>query len=252
MKRNIQITCLIFLAMPVIFISCRKHVEAGTDLSASGVVFDEIKNKPLANAKLYLYGAQQTFYGIYYANGPLDSTTSDKKGKFSIHFKAEGTSIDYGLTLGILGYGGYAYDDQSNYIIDRTEQMFKFNYALNVKNAVVKARELNYTKIHLTVLENPYDTFFVRIDALIRQVSLIKGQSIDTIIYVRHLPGEQNIISYYTESLRDTAGLAELNIDPFGRLYSITRMLNDTIMANMAETLYISKTIPNSLLMPRQ
>ena len=62
--------------------SCRKAVEQGKLVKASGTVFDPVKNKPLANAKLYLFGAHTTFYGIYYTDGPLDSTVSDNSGKF--------------------------------------------------------------------------------------------------------------------------------------------------------------------------
>jgi hypothetical protein len=218
-------------------------VPVGTRVTASGIVFDSVKNKVLANAKLYLFGANQTFYGVYYSQGPLDSTVSDNNGKFSISFTADGKSIDYGLQLGVLGYGGYVYNNETNYVMDITQPMFKFNYSTSVSNAVVRGRELNYTKLHLKVLVNPFDTIKVMSKAN-RQEILIRGQSVDTILFVRHLPNQPNIIEYYTESIRDTVGYI------MGT--SIRRTTRDTLQTGMADTIYHSKTIPNSSYMPRK
>ena len=232
--------------------ACRKAIEAGKSLSASGIVFDAIKNKTLPNAKLYLFGAHQTFYGIYYDDGPLDSTVSDSQGKFSIHFIADGKYIDYGLTIGILEYGGYNYGNGINYVIDYTQKEFKFNYQTNISNAVVKARELNYTKVHLKVTTNPYDSFYLRTSAS-GITTLIIGQSIDTTIIVRHLPAENNYFEYSTKSPRDTIGLAALNsnIDPNTHHFGVLRIVTDTITANMSDTINLSKTFTSSLLIPR-
>ena len=245
MKHSITIISLVVLTILATLTSCRKEVPIGTKVTATGIVLDSVKNKVLANAKLYLFGAHQTFYGIGYSEGPLDSTVSDNNGKFSINFNADGKSIDYGLQLGVLEYGGYVYNNQTNYVIDYTQPLFKFNYSTNISNAVVRGRELNFTKIRLKVLANPFDTFLVRTDVLIRIATLIKGQSIDTTIIVRHLPNQQNVIQYYTESLRDTVGLAALNSNPNVHLYSVRRMLADTINAGMSDTLYLNKTIQN-------
>lgn len=250
MKHTIFIISLILLIILTTFTSCRKQIPAGTRIIATGIVFDSVKNKVLANAKLYVFGAHQTFYGIYYSDGPLDSTISDNNGKFSISFDADGNSIDYGLKLGVLEYGGYVYNNQSNYVIDNTQPIFKFNYSTNVSNAVVRGRELNYIKVHLKVLTNPFDTIKVRTSA-IGQVTLLKGQSIDTTILLRHLPNEQNRIEYYTESTRDTVGLVA-NSSPNGPITSIRRVIKDTLNANFSDTINISKTIPNSSLIPRQ
>lgn len=251
MKHSITIISLVLLTIVTTLTSCRKDVPLGTRVTASGIVFDSVKNKVLANAKLYLFGAHRTFYGIYYSDGPLDSTVSDNNGKFSISFTADGKTIDYGLQLGVLEYGGYVYNNQTNYVIDNTQPLFKFNYSTNVSNAVVRGRELNFTKIHLKVLRNPFDTFLVRTSA-IRQVTLLKGQSIDTTIFVRHLPNELNKIEYYTQSTRDTVGLAAANSNPNGPFTSIRRIIRDTLNANLADTISISKTIQNSSLIPRQ
>ena len=174
MKQATTSICLVFLTTLATLASCEKEVPLGTRVTATGIVFDSVKNKVLANAKLYVFGAQRTFYGIYYSEGPLDSTVSDNNGKFSINFNADGKFIDYGLQLGVLEYGGYVYKSQTNYIIDNTQPVFKFNYSTNVSNAVVKGRELNFTKIRLKVLKNPFDTFLIRTTA-IKNVILLKG-----------------------------------------------------------------------------
>jgi len=107
----------------------------------------------------------------------------------------------------------------------------------------VRGRELNYTKLHLKVLANPFDTIKVRTNA-IRQATLIRGQSIDTMILLRHLPNQQNIIDYYTESIRDTVGFIPGTY--------IRRIIKDTLQTGMADTIYHNKIITNSSLMPRQ
>jgi len=250
MKPLVKTSFIAFLFLCMLT-SCRKPVVEGTKITAEGIVFDEVKNKPLPNARLYVYGAHQTFYGIGYANGPIDSTVSDASGKFSMQFEAEGHSVDYGLRLEDIGNVGYNYSRQINYVIDWTEPVFKFNYSHHVTNAKVKGRELNYTRINLKVLSNPFDSFMVETNAVYLK-TLVTGQSIDTTILVRHLPNSQNIIRYYTESLRDTVGLAALNTDPYKHMFSITRAIYDTVYAGMEDTIFINKTILNSGVMPRQ
>jgi hypothetical protein len=249
MKPIVPLFTLTFMVLSGLY-SCRKPLVEGTSLSASGIVFDEVKNKPVANAKIYLFGANRFFTGLSYSVGPLDSVVSGSDGKFSINFKADGTSIDYGFQVGILQYGGYVYGDQNNYVVDRSDPMYKLNYARNVTNAVVKARELNYIRIQLKVDENPFDSFYVRIDSRVSE-ALIIGQTIDTSILLRHLPGGQTRIQFYTSSRRDTAGLAALNANLVTPRYSIQRTLVDTIYPDMRDTIFFSKTISNSLNMPR-
>ena len=231
-------------------VSCRKVIEAGTVIKASGTLMDPVKQKPLPNAWLYLYGAKGGFYGMYYSQGPLDSTLTDNNGNFSIQYIAKGESVDYGLALQP-SIGEYI-NRNPGYMSDYTEPIFKFNYARNINNAIVKGRELNFLKIHLKVNSNPFDSFYVRNYIQIQSPVLLKGKSIDTTFVMRQLPRELNFIQYYTESLRDTAGLAALNSNPNAHLYSVTRMIKDTMIPGMEDTVFIEKTIDSSLSMPRQ
>ncbi|HSK12653.1 MAG TPA: hypothetical protein VK907_05525, partial [Phnomibacter sp.] len=69
-------------------------------------------------------------------------------------------------------------------------------------------------------------------------------------VLLRHLPMAQNRIEYYTESPRDTVGLAAANANgpPF---VTTRRMVRDTIQADLRDTFFIQKVITNSLEMPR-
>lgn len=246
MKPGVVWLILVFLFT---LCSCRKPIVQGKIVKVSGTVIDSVKNKKLANAKVYLLGARSTFYGTYYSAGPYDSTITDNSGNFLIVYTAEGQSIDYGVSLSKF-QKGISDINQLNYVADPYSPISKLNFKRTVNNAIIKGRELNYLKIHLTVLSNPFDSFYVRnfwFDPV-----LIKGQNIDTIITLRHIPGEQLIISYYTDALRDTAGLAALNSNPGGHLYSVMRAINDTSLADFSDTIRIYKTISSSLAMPRQ
>jgi hypothetical protein len=247
------ILLLICILTCSIIASCWKQLEPANQISVSGVVRDVVKQKNLPGAKLYLFGAHRVPWGIHYSDGPLDSTIADHEGKFSIKYLPKESFWDLGLTIGQLRYGGYYYGNEMNYVIDVHEPVYKFNYQTKINDAIVKARELNYTKVHLKVISNPYDSFYVRPNTLgFRRPVLVIGQSIDTTVLIRHIPNEFNVFQFYTEALRDTIGLRALNSIPNSRTYSIRRMVADTFWVGLQDTFSISKTIINSLDMPRQ
>ena len=252
MKCPANLFILFLLSGAVLHSSCEKAIPIGTEISVSGEVRDMVKNKRLPNAKLYVFGANRTLSGTYYSIGPVDSVVSDASGRFTILFKTHGYAMDYGLRLGMVEYGGVNYGAETNYVADPAEPIYKFNTSRQISNAVVRARELNFTRVELRVLNNPFDTFLVRSSADIRRVTLLRGQSIDTTIVLRHLPMAQNRIEYYTEARRDTAGLAAANANPNGPFTSIRRMVRDTIQADLRDTIFIRRVINNSLEMPRQ
>lgn len=234
---------------------CWKSIEKTNTRSISGIVRDEVKQKNLPFAKLYLYGARASLNEVQYSEGPLDSITADNAGKFSFQFEPMGDFIDYGLRLGEIVYGGFNYGNESNYVIDFKEPIYKCNYRKNIADAIVKARELNYTKIQLKVISNPFDSFYVRAYTFgFRRPVLVIGQSIDTTIIIRHLPNEWNVFQFYTEALRDTAGLVALNSDPNpnSRKYTIRRMVADSLFVDLRDTFVVAKVISSSLNMPRQ
>ena len=101
-----QLTLTIFVLAILLFTGCRKDVPTGQLIQASGIVFDSVKNKKLANVIVYLYGAHQSFYGVTYGEGPFDSTMSDNNGNFSLKYYAKGNNVDYALAISNSVYGG--------------------------------------------------------------------------------------------------------------------------------------------------
>lgn len=234
---------------------CWKRIEHSGSQSIAGVVYDDVKRKRLPNVKIYLYAAREALNTIDYAVGPLDSTISDTEGKFLLQFEPSDDFFDYGLQVGRVAYGGIVYDEDASYVPDFRERIYRCNQRKNITDAVVKARELNFTKVRLTILANPFDSFYVRaLTYGFRRPVLAVGKTIDTTLIIRHLPNELNVFQFYTESLRDTVGLAALNSNPANnaRRYTIRRMVEDSLLVDLQDTFRISKRIANTLDMPRQ
>lgn len=232
-------TIIIFFLTLCTIASCRKSVPKGQLIQASGFVIDSVKNKKLPNATIYLYGAHSTFYGITYGDGPLDSTISDANGNFSISYTAVGNSVDYSLAIGKTVYGGYT--SQENYVIDAYHPEFRFNFLQQINNVSLKARELNYARVNLKVLSNPYDTLFFDVSTIYGELRLryrLTGRTIDTSILTRYLPNSQNNFWYQilATQLLDSGGYIRRKID--------------TLNTNLIDTIVISKTINSTYDLP--
>ena len=222
---------LVFLTL-LFLIACRKDVPKGQLIQANGFVIDSVKNKKLSNVTVYLYGAHYNFYGTYYDDGPFDSTISDNNGYFSIKYNAEGTSIDYALAIGNVVYGGYT--SQNNYVVDVFHPKYPFNYAHQLKNVNLSARELNYAKVNLKVQANPYDTLYFDVSTVYGELylrNIFVGTSIDTTFLTRYLPDAKNIFTYQilSRQLLDSGWFI--------------RRMPDTLSPNMIDTVIISKAI---------
>ncbi len=219
--------------------ACRKDIPKGQLIQASGFVIDSVKNKKLYNATIYLYGAHSNFYGVYYDVGPLDSTVSDIDGNFSIKYSAEGNSIDYALAIGNVVYGGYT--SQDNYVVDVAHPLYPFNYSHQLNNVALRARELNYARINLKVLSNPYDTLYLDVTTTYGELflrNLFVGTNIDTTILTRYLPDAPNTFQYaiLSRQLLDSG-------------WYIRRMF-DTLTPKMDDTMTISKTFNSTYDIP--
>jgi hypothetical protein len=228
----------LILLMSLTLISCHKDVPAGTLIQANGFVIDSVKNKRLPNATIYLYGANQTFYGVFYDVGPLDSTVSGNDGNFSLKYTATGNSIDYALAVGSAIYGGFS--GQNNYVVDVVHSQYPFNYSHQLNNVIVRARELNYIRLNLKVRSNPYDTMNILVTTTYGELTLLyrlTGHSIDTSILTRCLPDTSNYFFYQIES--------ESAQDTFRYRREI-----DTIMTNLTDTLTITKTFNSTYDIP--
>ncbi len=228
----------LILLSSLTFISCHKDVPTGTLIQANGFVIDSIKNKRLSNATIYLYGAHQNIYGVYYDVGPLDSTVSDNDGNFSLRYTATGNSIDYALEVGAVIYGGFS--GQNNYVVDVAHSQYLFNYSHQLNNVIVRARELNYIRLNLKVSSNPYDTLNLLVSTTYGEFSLMYrlfGHSIDTTILTRCLPDASNYFFYELEP-----GVVQ---DSFKYRREI-----DTVMTNLTDTLTITKTFNSTFDIP--
>ena len=228
--------------LPVLWIcfflsSCRKDVPAGQLIQADGFVIDSVKNKKLPNVTIYLLGARQTFYGVYYTDA-VDSTLSDNDGNFSIKYRANGKSLDYALTL---RHPGRIYNNTSS-VEDLTHAIYPFNYTYQLSGVAVLARELNFVRINLKVQSNPYDTLYIDINsmegALFSQYPII-GKTVDTSFLARFLPNTMNSIQYQilAVSLLDSGN-------------AFIRNITDTLAATSADTIVVSKTINSTYDIP--
>ena len=233
MKQRKIIIISFFLLTLLVLTACRKDVPKGQLIQANGFVIDSVKNKKLSNVTVYLYGAHSTFYGVYYDVGPLDSTISDNNGNFSIKYNAEGSSVDYALAIGNVVYGGYT--SQNNYVVDIFHPLYPFNYSHQLNNVAVSARELNYARVNLKVLSNPYDTLYLDVSTTYGELFLrnqFVGASIDTSFLTRYLPNATNVFEYKILSTRivDSATM-------------FIRRMPDTLQPTTKDTIVISKTI---------
>ena len=229
MKQPNMIVYIVFLTL-LLLTACRKDVPKGQLIQANGFVIDSVKNKKLSHVTVYLYGAHATFYGIYYDEGPFDSTISDNNGYFSIKYNAEGTSVDYALAIGNVVYGGYT--GQTNYVVDVLHPLYPFNYVHQINNVNLSARELNYARINLKVQANPYDTLYFDVSTRYGELylrNIFTGASIDTSFLTRYLPDATNIFTYQilSSQLLDSGWFI--------------RRMPDTLPPNMIDTIIISK-----------
>ncbi len=183
------------------------------------MVIDPVKNKPLENAKVVLYGCNQTFMGVF-CTTPLDSTRTNQKGEFEIAFATEGQSIDYEVAV--------AYDE--NYV-NSTRQRIQAGQTNRVE---LKARELNLLKAAIRVVSNPADSLMV--GTFYSKPSTLYGSSIDTILYLKVLPDAANYVTY---SLWD----ASTGID---------RGTIDTVRSTLADTTLYEKVIQKATDLPKR
>lgn len=239
MKHPKTIPGFILLSL-LVLIACRKNVPQGQLIQATGFVFDSVKNKKLANVTVYLYGAHSDFFGVFYSDGPFDSTVSDNNGNFSIKYYTEGKNIDYALAIGNVVYGGYT--RQNNYVVDVSHPLYPFNYSRQLDNVMVSARELNYARVNLKVLSNPYDTLYLDIGTTYGELFLrnqFAGKSIDTSFLTRYLPGTNIFFEYKILSTRivDSATM-------------FLRRMRDTLQSTTKDTILISKTINTTYNIP--
>ena len=134
----------------IIFSGCRKNIQAGVNIQADGFVIDSVKNKKLSNVTVYLISGHEFGFQAVDYYGVVDSAVTDANGSFSIKYTADGKSYDYGLSLSNMDPN--AQTRFNDFIPDRLYILYAFNFKTQLNNVVINARELNFMKIHLSVL----------------------------------------------------------------------------------------------------
>ncbi len=201
----------------VVMTACREPIPTDIGTTVRGTVIDSVKNKPLENAKVVLYGCNQTFTGVY-CTTPLDSTRTNQKGEFEIAFATEGQSIDYEVEV--------VHDE--NYV-NSTRQRVQAGQTNRVE---LKARELNLLRATIKVVSNPADSLII--GTFYGKPSVLYGSSIDTVLYLKVLPTAANYVIY---TLWDTRT---------GR----DRGTIDTVQTTLADTTLYEKVIQNIFDLP--
>ncbi len=233
-----KLPVFLFVLSVIIFSGCRKNIQAGVNIRADGFVIDSAKNKKLSNVTVYLISGHE--FGLqavdYY--GVVDSAVTDANGSFSINYTADGKSYDYGLSL--TNMDPNAPTRFNDFIPDRFYLLYAFDFKTRLSDVVISARELNFMKIHLSVLSNPYDTLLLFINpsyVAAGQEFDLYGNTIDTTILARSLPLGQNFIYYtiITSQLRDSV---------------LCRTETDTITSNLSDTFNIQKNISSAYDIP--
>ena len=217
--------------------SCRKeNVPKGHTITANGFVSDLVLQKRLPYVTIYLFGGHNFRVSeigteTSYDTIPLDSTSSDANGDFTINYSAEGKSDDYALGVTKSFFNP---NNNANYLADASQPLYAFNYKYTLNNVQISARKMGIAKVILQILSNPYDTLLFRISSapVEQNISeyLFTGNSINTTFYTHYLPFSSNVFecSVRTLSLIDSSS-------------GYIRITADTLKLNNADTVFISK-----------
>jgi hypothetical protein len=229
---------ILLVLIVISFSGCRKNIQAGVNIRANGFVIDSVKNKKLGNVTVYLISGHEFGFGEVDYSGVIDSTVTNADGSFSINYTADGKSYDYALSLKYMD--PYVLRGFNEVIPDRMHLFYAFDFKTQLSDIAISARELNFMKIHLRLLSNPYDTLLLFVNpsfALAQQEYDLYGNIIDTTLLARSLPEGQNFVSYtiIPTQLRDSV---------------LFREVTDTIITNLSDTFAIQKNISSAYDIP--
>lgn len=232
---------LFFPVFCFLFFSCKKDpIIAGTTITAKGIVFDSIKNRIIPNATVYLYGGNSGFYGRTFGPNPIDSATTSINGDFSIKHIASGNFAFY--TLSITGGIDYKQNLKISAVEDYRYPYYELKDNMNLnQNIVISGRELNKGTIKLTIVNNPYDTIYVRLTSPFYYVNnnyRFISRTLDTTLEVPYLINIQHSISYSISSHK-------LATDSFSQ-----RRLIDTFNTSLGSSQIVSKNFSSTYQIP--
>lgn len=222
--------------------SCRKKIPEGQLITANGVVMDNIQQKSIPSAKVYLFGGHKNIgaggLSIFYDAPPLDSVTTDANGSFTLKYVAAGNSDDYALGI---ARNPYQTGNDETLLPDAYQTIYKFDFAYNLSGVRISVRELHKAKVILQILSNPYDTLFFRIYSESTGQSFAQfrfvGKSIDTLLNTHFLPLSLNVLEYYIRTIPLTDS-------------GYVRVTSDTLNAGNVDTVFVTKKLNSTYDIP--
>jgi len=199
LKMRKKVSIIVITSFFILTNSCIKKTDAGITTNVSGIVYDNIRQLPIANASIYIYEA--TSLGLY---GPqnyvaIDSTKSDVLGKYSIQFKTNGSGYIYSISFQL----------NENYFT-----YYKSGTNLNIgKDTAVNfyATKFQTIKAEIQMASNPNPPMRVG-NNIVPQVTYIWGINNDTTIYLNYLPGLPNEIAFNITNI-DTPKIYNYQLD---------------------------------------
>jgi hypothetical protein len=198
--------------------SCRKDVPGGTQIEATGFVYDTVLQQRVPNAMVYLIGERLgggLGARIYPDTGYVAVTQADAQGNFSISYRAQGNYYGYVLGLGYdAAFGGYT-GFPENYIPDYMLPFYSFSNGFRKQGVELKARFLEPARLTLT--DGNRDTVILTILAvsgdLYKNIPLGPLPA-DTTVRIWLLPGTRNAINYYVNYGQTPVGTDSLSPVP--------------------------------------
>jgi hypothetical protein len=166
---NIKALYLSLFLFAILLGQCKK-VEPGITTTVRGYVIDSVKNKRLANAGIIIYGCNITYTpGARACRDSVAGGRTNAKGDFNFSFVSDGNYMSYAIEG----------ERDVNYWFNKEKRL-----TVGITNdLVLGATENSYLKMHLVVLNNPFNSMIVFGGSSGRH--RIQGISKDTIIYFR-------------------------------------------------------------------
>jgi hypothetical protein len=171
---------LLILVSLNVFITYSCQKDCLNSIIIQGIVLDSVKNKNLSNATVVLNGCNNfIFNGGLICSQKLATTTTNSKGEFKIDFSSEREFSAFSVEV----------QEDENITYSALENIVNTNTTLKLF-----ARENSFLKAHIKVNNNPFDTLI----SSLKTRHLLKGRTVDTILFYRVVPQSENYFIFIT------------------------------------------------------
>ena len=173
---------ILFLAGGILLLyGCRKKEDAFEEITVNGRVWDDNRQQSITNLLVYLYDVKCENWACGF-NEIVDSTRTDNNGYYKIIYKRKNSNSLYVNC----GYPNRSYVHAQPQVQD--QPIYKNNNTIDFtlrKTSVLKAR--------IIVSGNPFPPLKVA-DNIEAYMVEITGTNKDTLIYLRGVPNQNNVI----------------------------------------------------------